>query len=127
MQQIKLLSGAIAMVILATPLFYSAPVSANDSLAVSICEYIAANDKHRLRKTLLSARVKLRDISESVQCGGNNLVRHAVASQAVDTGEYIIKSLPKSVLEDGADLNWATSNGYGDSPLIAVLKEHAGL
>ncbi|WP_105188288.1 DUF3718 domain-containing protein [Pseudoalteromonas sp. T1lg48] len=123
----KLLTGVIATAILAGSAFYTAPASANDRLAVTICEYIAANDKNRLRKTLRSARIKLRDVSDSVQCNGNNLVRHAVASQAVDTGEYIIKSLPKSALEDGADLNWATSNGYGDSPLIAVLKERAGL
>ncbi|MEO2268340.1 DUF3718 domain-containing protein [Pseudoalteromonas pernae] len=123
----KLLSVAIASAVLAGSVLYTAPASANDRLAVSICEYIAANDKNRLRKTLGDARIKLRDISDSVKCNGNNLVRHALASQAVDTGEYIIKSLPKSSLEDGADLNWATSNGYGDSPLVAVIKERAGL
>ena len=123
----KVLSMAVAAAVLAGSMVYTAPASANDRLAISICEYIAANDKNRLRKTLSSARIKLRDIADSVKCNGNNLVRHAVASQAVDTGEYIIKSLPKSSLEDGADLNWATSNGFADSPLVAAIKDRAGL
>ncbi|GAP76481.1 MULTISPECIES: DUF3718 domain-containing protein [Pseudoalteromonas] len=122
----KLMSTLIATAVLAGSALYTTPASANDRLAISICEYIAADDKNRLRKTLRSARLKIRDISDAVKCNGNNLVRHAVASNAVDTGEYIIKSLPKSSLEDGADLNWATSNHAG-SPLIAAIKDRAGL
>ncbi|MFY8274344.1 DUF3718 domain-containing protein [Pseudoalteromonas sp. SSDWG2] len=123
----KVLTMATVGAVLAGGLFYSAPASADDRLIVSICEYIAADNKTRLRKTVKDARVKLRDIADRIQCDGNNLVRHALASNAVDTGEYIIKSLPKSALEDGADLEWANSNGFGGSPLIAVIKDRAGL
>ena len=34
--------------------------SANDQLAVSVCEYIAGDDKNRLRSKLKSSRVKVR-------------------------------------------------------------------
>ncbi|GAB0109967.1 MULTISPECIES: DUF3718 domain-containing protein [Pseudoalteromonas] len=105
---------------------YTAPANAEDQLAVSICEYIAADDKNRLRSKLKSSRVKIRNIYDAVLCNGNNLLRHAVASSAVDTGEYIVKNLSKSSLADGADITWAEGN-YAGSPLIAVIKERAGL
>jgi hypothetical protein len=106
---------------------YTAPASADDQLAVSICEYIAADDKNRLRSKLKSSRVKIRNIYDAIQCNGNNLLRHAVASNAVDTGEYIVKNLSKSSLKDGADISWAESNGHSGSPLIAAIKDRAGL
>ncbi|MCG7536293.1 DUF3718 domain-containing protein [Pseudoalteromonas rubra] len=100
---------------------------ANDQLAVSLCEYIAADDKRRIRSTLKSSRVKIRNVYDSVQCNGNNMLRHAIANNAVDAGEFIVKSLPKSALEDGADIAWAESNGHGGSALIAAIKKRAGL
>ncbi|ALQ07013.1 MULTISPECIES: DUF3718 domain-containing protein [Pseudoalteromonas] len=105
---------------------YVAPANAEDQLAVSICEYIAADDKNRLRSKLKSSRVKIRNIYDAIQCNGNNLLRHAVASNAVGTGEYIVKNLSKSSLADGADIAWAEGNHAG-SPLIAVIKDRAGL
>ncbi|WP_193049714.1 DUF3718 domain-containing protein [Pseudoalteromonas undina] len=105
---------------------YTAPASADDQLAVSVCEYIAADDKNRLRSKLKSSRVKIRNIYDAVFCNGNNLLRHAVASNAVDAGEYIVKNLSKSSLEDGADIAWAEANHAG-SPLIPIIKDRAGL
>ncbi len=124
----KLMSMLVSTAVLSGSMLFATTASANtDQLAVSICEYIAADDKTRLRKTLKDARLKIRDINDSVQCNGNNLLCHALVSGANDAGEFIIKSLPKSSLEDGADLAWANENGFGGSPLIAVIKERAGL
>ncbi|MGY8836280.1 MAG: DUF3718 domain-containing protein [Enterobacterales bacterium] len=117
---------ALTAVVAVSSLSYTAPVNAEDQLAVSICEYIAADDKNRLRSKLKSSRVKIRNIYDAVQCNGNNLLRHAVASNAVDTGEYIVKNLSKSALTDGADIAWAEGN-FASSPLIAVIKDRAGL
>ncbi|GEB72324.1 MULTISPECIES: DUF3718 domain-containing protein [Pseudoalteromonas] len=123
----KLPKLAVLTAVVAVSSFsYTAPVNAEDQLAVSICEYIAADDKNRLRSKLKSSRVKIRNIYDAVQCNGNNLLRHAVASNAVDTGEYIVKNLSKSSLSDGADISWAEGNHAG-SPLIAVIKDRAGL
>ena len=124
---IKLPKLVIITTIVAGSFAYTAPASADNQLAVSICEYIAADDKNRLRSKLKSSRVKIRNIYDAVLCNGNNLLRHAVASNAVDTGEYIVKNLSKSSLADGADLTWAKSNGHSASPLIAVIKDRAGL
>jgi len=123
----KLPKLAVLTAVVAVSSFsYTAPVNAEDQLAVSICEYIAADDKNRLRSKLKSSRVKIRNIYDAVKCNGNNLLRHAVASNAVDTGEYIVKNLSKSSLSDGADISWAEGNHAG-SPLIAVIKDRAGL
>ena len=54
------------------------------------------------------------------------MLRHAVASNAVDAGEYIVKNLSKSSLEDCADIAWAEANHAG-SALIPIIKDRAGL
>lgn len=123
---IKLPKLVVIAAIAAGSFAYTAPASANDQLAVSICEYIAGDDKNRLCSKLKSSRVKVRNIYDAVFCNGNNLLRHAVASNAVDTGEYIVKNLSKSSLEDGADIAWAEANHAG-SPLIPIIKDRAGL
>ena len=80
-----------------------------------------------IKTVYVSSRVKIRNIYDAIQCNGNNLLRHAVVSNAVDSGEYIVKNLSKSALSDGADIAWAEGNGHGGSPLIAVIKDRAGL
>ncbi|WP_394192634.1 DUF3718 domain-containing protein [Pseudoalteromonas atlantica] len=124
---VKLSTLLVVTAVVSGSLAFSAPAKANDQLAVSICEYIAADDKNRLRSKLKSSRVKIRNIYDAVKCNGNNLLRHAIASNAVDAGEYVVKNLSKSSLEDGADISWAESNGHGGSALIAVIKDRAGL
>ncbi len=123
----KLPNLFLAAAIASASVAYTAPVKADDQLAVSICEYIAADDKNRLRSKLKSSRVKIRNIFDAVKCNGNNMLRHAIESGATDTGEYIVKNLSKSSLEDGADIAWAESNGHAGSTLIAVIKDRAGL
>ena len=123
----KLPKMLLAAAVVSASVAYTAPAKADDQLAVSICEYIAADDKNRLRSKLKSSRVKIRNIFDAVKCNGNNMLRHAIESGAADAGEYIVKNLSKSSLEDGADIAWAESNGHGGSPLIAVIKDRAGL
>ncbi|MEJ6475729.1 DUF3718 domain-containing protein [Pseudoalteromonas piscicida] len=122
----KLTTVLLSVTIAVAAFSFSKPASANEQLALSLCEYIAADDKNRIRKALKTARLKMRNIYDGIQCNGNNLLRHAIASNANDSGEYIIKSIPKSALEDGKDLAWAESNHAG-SALIAVIKDRAGL
>jgi hypothetical protein len=124
---VKLSTLLVVTAVVSGSFAFSAPAKANDQLAVSICEYIAADDKNRLRSKLKSSRVKIRNVYEAIQCNGNNLVRHAIASNAVDAGEFVVKNLSKSSLEDGADIAWAESNGHGGSALIAAIKDRAGL
>lgn len=123
----KLSTALLSVSLVVASMSFSSTASANDQLAVSLCEYVAANDKGGLRSKLKSSRIKIRNIFDSVFCNGNNLLRHAIASNAVDAGEYIIKNLPKSKLADGADITWAEGNGHGGSALIGAIKDRAGL
>ncbi|NMR24748.1 DUF3718 domain-containing protein [Pseudoalteromonas sp. NEC-BIFX-2020_015] len=124
---IKLSTLLIAATVVSGSMVFSAPAKADNQLAVSVCEYIAADDKNRLRSKLKSSRVKIRNLYDAVLCNGNNLLRHAIASNAADAGEYVVKNLSKSALSDGADIAWAEANGHGGSALIAVIKDRAGL
>lgn len=124
---VKLSTLLIVTAIVSGALAFSAPAKADNQLAISICEYIAADDKNRLRSKLKSSRVKIRNIYDAVLCNGNNLLRHAIASNAIDAGEYVVKNLSKSSLADGADIAWAEANGHGGSALIPVIKDRAGL
>ncbi|AXV66245.1 MULTISPECIES: DUF3718 domain-containing protein [Pseudoalteromonas] len=124
----KLPNMLLAAAVVTASVAYTAPVKADDQqLALSLCEYIAADDKNRLRDKLKSSRVKIRNIIDAFKCNDNNMLRHAIVSGANDTGEYIVKRLPSSSFEDGADIAWAEANGFGGSPVVAAIKERAGL
>ncbi|KAF7775398.1 DUF3718 domain-containing protein [Pseudoalteromonas citrea] len=123
----KLTTVLVSASLCIASLSFSHNANADAQLAASLCEYVAADDKGRLRKKLKSSRVKIRNIYDAIQCNGNNLLRHAIASNAAGAGEYIVKNLPKSALKDGADISWAEGNGHSGSPLIAVIKARAGL
>ncbi|WP_240220001.1 DUF3718 domain-containing protein [Rheinheimera hassiensis] len=99
---------------------------ADDQLAASMCDYVAADDKNRLRKVLSDYRLRLRNIYDGVVCNGESLVRHAFKSNAADVGEFIVKQLPGSAVGASGDIAWAEANGFSASPLLAVLKSRAG-
>ncbi|GAB58871.1 DUF3718 domain-containing protein [Rheinheimera nanhaiensis] len=105
----------------------TAPVAlADDQLAASMCDYVAADDKNRLRKVLSDYRLRLRNIYDGVVCNGESLIRHAFKSNAADVGEFIVKQLPGSAVAGSGDIAWAEANGFAASPLLAVLKSRAG-
>ena len=105
----------------------TAPVAvADDQLAASMCEYVAADNKNSLRKVLSDYRLRLRNVYDGVVCNGNSLIRHAFISNAADIGEFIAKQLPGSAIASSGDIAWAEANGYSASPLLAVLKSRAG-
>jgi len=113
--------------LMSTSFFVASPASANAQLAASLCDYVAADDKSRLRKKLKESRVKLRNIFSGVSCSGNNLLRHAMKNNADGTGKFIVKKLPKSDLASGGDVDWATANGHSGSPIVAGIKARAGI
>lgn len=107
-----------------TSLTYSKPAQADDLLQ-SICNFVQADDKGRLRKKLKTAKVKLRNIYDGVTCNGLNLLQFAMKSNAQNVGTYIVKRLPSNKLSGGEDLSWASANGFGDSEIAAAIKERA--
>lgn len=116
-----LCGAAVTLTLVAAP-----AAVADDQLAASMCDYVAADDKNRLRKVLSDYRLRLRNIYDGVVCNGESLIRHAFKSNANDVGEFIVKQLPGSAVAGSGDIGWAESNGFTASPLLAVLKERAG-
>lgn len=114
----------LATVIAATS-FISTPVAANDQLAQSICSYVAADSKNNLRKALSDNRLRLRNVYEGIVCDGLPLVRHAIKNNAADTAGFILSQLPGSQVASSGDIEWATSNGFAASPIIAAIKERS--
>jgi hypothetical protein len=68
------------------------------NIAQSICEYVAADDKKRMRSFLKTNKLKIRNIFDGIQCNGKNLLEFAATQGAVDTGSLIITKLPKDVV-----------------------------
>lgn len=98
----KLLFKFLILSIIINIGFYT-PKSYASNLAQNICEYIAVDDKGRLRKLLKSKRLKLRAVFKDVNCDNNNILVFAAKSNAVEIGELLIKKLPKSVIEGELD------------------------
>jgi hypothetical protein len=78
----------LASIITATVTF--APVTKADNNSLRICEYVAANDKNRLRSFLKQKKLKIRTIFKNVQCNGKNLLVFAASNKALEAGEFII-------------------------------------
>ncbi|MBU2968859.1 DUF3718 domain-containing protein [Pseudoalteromonas sp. C2R02] len=117
----------VVSALISSSFLVATPASANTQLAASLCDYVAADDKSRLRKKLKESRVKLRNVFSGVSCSGNNLLRHAMQSNANGTGQFIVKKLPKSDLASGGDVDWAAANGHSGSPIVADIKARAGI
>ena len=89
----KLLVVVSTLVLLSTT--YS-PVASASNVAQTLCEYVSADDKKRLRSYLKSNKLKIRQIFDGVQCNGQNLLSFASSNNAVETGTLMINKLPKS-------------------------------
>ena len=87
----------------ATSVFLSLPINA-DSLALSTCEYIAADDKKRLRSLLKQNRMKIKTLHKMVFCNNQTILIFADSRKAKEVGELIIKKLPKKVVTEALPL-----------------------
>ncbi len=89
------------------------PKAHASNIAQSVCEYVAADDKKRMRSFLKSNKLKIRSIFDGIQCNGKNLLEFASAQGSVKTGSLMIKKLSKKVVQ--ANL---ASIQTGSQPLI---------
>jgi hypothetical protein len=82
-----------------------APVTKADNTSLRICEYIAANDKNRLRSFMKQNRLKVRTLFQNIQCNGQNLLVFAASNNALEAGEFLIGKVPaKDVAEHIAEI-----------------------
>ena len=101
---------------------FTAPVKAGGVEALNgICENVAADNKSRFRKKLKESGLKLRDVYDAISCGGDNLVRYAMAKNANNVGSYIVKRMPASHFAASGDTEWANNNGLAASPIVASI------
>ncbi|WP_274049925.1 DUF3718 domain-containing protein [Thalassomonas haliotis] len=75
------------------------PVTHAADIAQSICEYVSADDKGRLRSFLKSNKIKIRNVFDGVQCNGQNLLAFASQKNSLVTGTLMINKLPKRKVE----------------------------
>ena len=76
----------------------SAPKAEAANIAQSLCEYVAADDKKRMRSFLKANKLKIRSIFAGIQCNGKNLLVFAADRGSEQTGSLMISKLPKKVV-----------------------------
>lgn len=128
---LKIVKTSIA--IAATSLLFAGTAQADINSALqNICTIVKTDDKGQLRKKMKKVqsdyRMKLKDYYSGVSCGGNSLIRTAMLNDALETGELLVKKMPKSDLSspetDGKTLlSWISENGLDGSPITAVLND----
>jgi hypothetical protein len=82
-------------------------------IATSLCEYVATDDKKRMRSFLKTNKLKIRRVFGGIQCNGKNLLEFASVSGSVKTGSLMISKLPKKIVSKNLPLLQA-----GSQPLI---------
>jgi len=83
------------------------------NIAQSVCEYVAADDKKRMRSFLKTNKLKIRSIFSGIECNGKNLLVFAADKGSVKTGSLMISKLPKKVVSANLALLQA-----GSQPLL---------
>ena len=128
---LKIVKTSIALATASLITTGNAHADVNDALQ-NICTIIKADDKGELRKKMRRVqsdyRLKLKDYYTGVSCGGNSLIRTAMINDAVETGTLMVKKMPRGDLtspeKDGETvLDWASDNGFDNSPIVAALKD----
>ena len=100
----------LASLVLATAISYTPQSLAYaDSMSLRICEYIAVDDKKRLRKYLKSNKLKIRDIFDKIKCNDQNLLEFSATSNSLDIGEYLIGKLPVATVTENLAVVEASS------------------
>ena len=121
----KSIVAFFSTVVLLSVMSVSTPAKANDvaSFLAGVCDNVANDNKGRFRKKLKSAGVKLRNIYDGVTCGGEPLVRYAMQKGAKSVGVFMVKRMPASHFASSGDLEWASSNGFGDSAIAKAISK----
>jgi hypothetical protein len=115
----KLLVFTLAALLLTSVI--SLPQASATNIARSICEYVAADDKRRMRSFLRTNRLKIRNIFSDIKCNGSNLLVFAAKQGSIETGTLMISKLPKGVVEENLALIQS-----GPQPLIDKANERVG-
>ena len=128
---LKIVKTATAIAIACCTTFSSVHADVVEDLQ-NICTIVKADDKGELRKKMKKVesdyRLKLQDYYTGISCEGESLIRIAFLNNALETGELMIKKMPKSLLNapesDGKTLRaWVSERQLMGSPIAVVLNE----
>ncbi|TYK65684.1 DUF3718 domain-containing protein [Colwellia echini] len=90
----KVLIVSTISVLIFTSAMTAPKVKAAD-IGTTICEYVASDNKNRLRSLLKQNKLKIRHIFGELRCNGQNILEFSATSGSLDVGELIISKLPK--------------------------------
>jgi len=93
----KKLLIASTITVLTLSSIVSTPTAHAANVAQSLCEYVAVDDKRRMRSFLKSNKLKIRRIFAGIKCNGKNLLEFASVSGSVKTGSLMISKLPPKI------------------------------
>jgi len=74
------------------------PKTEASNVAESLCEYVNADNKGKLRSYLKTNKLKIRQVFDGVSCNGQNLLEFAATKNSTKTGSMMIGKLPKKVV-----------------------------
>ncbi|NMP29994.1 DUF3718 domain-containing protein [Thalassotalea sp. M1531] len=87
------------IVLLSAVVFFVLPLTIEaNNLAQSTCEYIAADNKKRLRALLKDNRLKVKTLNKMVFCDNKDILLFADEKKAFEVGKMIVKKLPKKII-----------------------------
>lgn len=92
------------------------PTSQAANIAQSLCEYVQADNKSKLRSYLKTNKLKIRNVFAGVQCNGKNLLAFASENNSTKTGSMMIGKLSKAVVKANIPV-------LGSSKLVAVAEK----
>jgi len=88
----------VLLIIFVTSTFSYSPTVFSANISLSICQYVAVNDKKRLRSFLKSNRLKIRKLYKDLRCNGKNILIFAASKNSIKTAEMIIGKLSKKII-----------------------------
>ncbi|AWL13353.1 hypothetical protein HMF8227_02905 [Saliniradius amylolyticus] len=121
--------GFAAAALLAASVAMPASAAIEDDLQ-NICLIVKNNDKSELRKKMRNIRreysLRMGDYYTGIKCSDMSLLRYAMTNASHDVGEYIIKAMSRSDLQqkeaDGLTIEqWADQNGHLKTPIGVAL------
>lgn len=115
-------TAVVAMVAVGANLAVVKPAQAQD-LALNLCTYVQGDDRMRMRQRIREERIRLRQVYDGVRCNGMSLIQFALSNGSDDIGTFMVSQLPGSALASAGELDWAESNGYGDTATAQAIRE----
>lgn len=107
-------------------LVVSSSAMAQENIAVSLCSFVAEDNRNQVRKVLSDNKLNMRNIYSNIRCNNESLLQFAIRNDALDTGTFIVKQMPAKILADSDYEGWAAENGFADNPLVNIIKTRLG-